>query len=252
MDLGTLIGLFGGLTLVGGAMMLAGPIMAFVDAQSAMIVLGGAVFTTLMKYPLDGFLSGISSIKLVFSSNIEDPKEVIDQLVSMAETARKNSILALEKVQINEPFMQKAIKMLVDGVEPDVIEDIMAAEMEAMEQRHGDARGVYESLAEASPGFGMIGTVIGLIVMMGSLDNPDSVGPAMAVALITTLYGNMFTNLFFAPFSAKLKYLSKKEMLNKEIVMSGIGSIVKGENPRLIRSKLEGFLAPKLRGGEES
>ena len=143
--------------------------------------------------------------------------------------------------------MKKAVKMLVDGVEPEVIEDLMAIEIEGMEERHGSARGVYESLAEASPGFGMIGTVIGLIVMMGNLQNPDAVGPAMAVALITTLYGNMFTNLFFAPFAAKLKYISKKELMNKEIVMAGIASIVKGENPRLIKSKLESFLAPKDR-----
>lgn len=252
MDLGTLIGVFGGLVLVGGAMMLAGPISSFIDAQSAMIVLGGAVFTTLMKYPMNGFFSGLSSVKYVFSNKAEDPKEVIEQIVSMAETARKNSILALEKVEISDPFMKSSVKMLVDGVEPEVIEELMAIEIENMEERHASSRGVYDSLAEASPGFGMIGTVIGLIVMMGNLQDPDAVGPAMAVALITTLYGNMFTNLFFAPFAAKLKYLTKKEMLNKEITMSGINSIGKGENPRLIKSKLESFLAPKDREAEEA
>ena len=140
---------------------------------------------------------------------------------------------------------------MVDGLEPDVIDKIMIAEMKAIAQRHKNSRFFFEAAAEASPAFGMI-TVIGLIVMMTKLQDAAAVGPAMAVALVTTLYGVMFANLFFGPMAAKLKFVTEEETMNMNIVREGIQSIIKGENPRAIKVKLESLLAPSERSGEES
>ena len=251
MDLATIVGFVGGLTLVVGAMSLAGPLGTFWDLTSLLIVLGGSVFSTLMKMPMKAFTSAMKATAKSFKSDNMDPSDLIENIVALADTARKNSILALEKETSDYEFLNKSIKYMVDGLEPDVIDKIMTSEMKAIIQRHKNARFFFEAVAEACPAFGMIGTVIGLIVMMTKLQDAAAVGPAMAVALVTTLYGVMFANLLFGPLGVKLKFVTEEETMNMQIVREGIQSIIKGENPRAIKVKLESLLAPADRSQEE-
>ena len=251
MDLATVVGFIGGAGLVIGAMSLAGPLGTFWDFTSLLIVLGGSVFSTLMKMPMKSFMSALKAVSKIFKSDNLDPSALIDDIVRLADTARKNSILALEKEKADYDYLNKAIRFMVDGLEPEVIDKIMSSEMAATVKRHKNARYFFDSVGEASPAFGMIGTVIGLIVMMTKLDDAASVGPAMAVALVTTLYGVMFANLIFSPIGAKLKFVTEEEAMNMQIVREGIQSIIKGENPRAIKVKLESLLAPSERSGDE-
>ena len=175
-----------------------------------------------------------------------------DVTVELADTARKGSILALEKVTVEDPFMAKAVKMMVDGLDPEVINNMIDIEIENTEQRHKDGRGILENMADLCPAFGMIGTVIGLVVIMGNLTDMDALGKGLQVALLTTLYGAGMANVVFIPLAGKLKFRASEETTNMEITKEGVNSILRGENPRAIREKLESFMAPKDRTpGEE-
>ena len=247
MDLATIVGFVGGLLLVFGAMSLAGPLGSFWDLTSLIIVLGGSVFSTLTKMPMKSFVGALKAVGKTIKNDNLDPSSLIEDIVRLADTARKNSILALEKENMEYEYLNKGVKFMVDGIEAEVIDSIMKSEMGATAKRHKNAQFFFDTVSEASPAFGMIGTVIGLIIMMTKLDDAASVGPSMAVALVTTLYGVMFANLIFGPIGAKLKFVTEEEIMNMQIVREGIQSIIKGENPRAIKVKLESLLPPSER-----
>ena len=159
---------------------------------------------------------------------------------------------------LDDEFLKKGLMLVVDGTDPELVRNLLETELDFIEQRHKAGQGLFESMATAAPGFGMIGTLIGLINMLGSLDDPTTIGPSMAVALITTLYGSLIANLFFSPMANKLKVKSGEEILEREIMVEGLLSIQAGENPRIIEEKLKAFLPPSMRvgigtgnGGEE-
>ena len=251
MDLGTIVGLVGCPILVIGAMALGGDLGMYWDFPSIIIVLGGATFSVMVRWPMPGFVSGMVAGLKAVTSTIPDPKSIIDKIVELADTARKGSILALEKVDIEEPFLAKAVRLMVDGYDPKVIDELIELEIDNISSRHKYGYSVFENMGEACPAFGMIGTVIGLIVIMANLSDPDKIGPGLAVALITTLYGSMVANMIFIPVGQKLKWRSSEETLNMEIVREGVASITKGENPRSIREKLESFLSGNQRNQDE-
>ena len=250
MDIATIAGLVGAQVLVLGAMAMGGDMGMYIDVPSAVIVVGGAICGVLARWPMAGFIIGVTAVMKAITSTIPDPKEIIDKIVELADTARKGSILALEKVTVEEPFLAKAVKLMVDGYDPKVIDELIELEITNMTTRHKDGAAVMENMAEAAPAFGMIGTVVGLIVIMANLSDPDKIGPGLAVALITTLYGSMVANMVFIPLGQKLKWRSREEQLNMAIVREGVASITKGENPRSIREKLESFLAGNQRAQE--
>ena len=250
MDIATIAGLVGAQVLVLGAMAMGGDMGMYVDIPSAVIVVGGAICGVLTRWPMAGFIIGVTAVMKAITSTIPDPKEIIDKIVELADTARKGSILALEKVTIEEPFLAKAVKLMVDGYDPKVIDELIELEIMNMTTRHKDGAAVMDNMGEAAPAFGMIGTVVGLIVIMANLSDPDKIGPGLAVALITTLYGSMVANMVFIPLGQKLKWRSREEQLNMAIVREGVASITKGENPRSIREKLESFLAGNQRAQE--
>jgi chemotaxis protein MotA len=242
MDLATIIGIVGGLILQLAVMQMAGSMLMFWDLLSVICVIGGAFFSVMMRWPMKGFINGLAGSSQALKDAVSDPKELIDEIVEAANVARKGSILALEKVPFANVALAKYIRMLVDGRDIVAINQIIDIDIEITKQRNKDSRGVLENMGEACPAFGMIGTVIGLIVIMANLTDPSAIGPGLAVALITTLYGSLIANMVFIPLAQKIKLRGTAEMLNFNIIRGGLNSLVAGENPRAMREKLESYL----------
>lgn len=251
MDIASVVGLLLGATVLVVAIMIApgASFAGFVDLPSIMVVIGGTIAAVLICFPLKSFLRTGKVLKNVFFNRQSDVAGLIEQLVSLAETARRDGLLALEGRldEISDPFVILGIQMAVDGTRPEVIEDILRTEMDAVATRHTNGKKLLDQMGRFAPAFGMIGTLMGLIIMLGQLDNPDNLGPGMAVALITTLYGAIGSNLVFLPCAEKLAIINKQELLSMEIVIRGILGIQSGENPRVIEQKLTTFIPPKLR-----
>ena len=171
---------------------------------------------------------------------------------SVATAARKDGILALESIEIEDDFLAKGVRMAVDGIAPEEIRSGLSGELAALRQRHKRGQKLFRTIAATAPSMGMIGTLIGLVQMLQQLDDPSSIGPAMAIALLTTLYGAIIAFLLANPIAEKLEHRTAEETLNMRIGLEGVDSILKGENPRLIQEKLEGFLAPKMRSSREA
>lgn len=251
MDIGSIIGLVLGTLFIIGSIVTSGPLGAFYDVPSILVVIGGTFSALTIRYQLPVIFNSIKVVLKVIFNQSPRSNETISQIISLAETARKESILALEKVEISDTFLKKGVQMAVDGKDPETIQAVLNIELDSLQERHGSGRGVLEGAAELAPAFGMIGTLIGLIVMLGNLDDPSSIGPAMAVALITTFYGAILANFIFLPMAGKLKNRTNEEVVNRQIIISGVISILAGENPRVIREKLESFLPPSMRMGDE-
>jgi chemotaxis protein MotA len=251
MDIASVVGLLLGVALLVISILISpgGSFGAFIDYPSMMVVIGGSVAAVLVCFPLSAFLNLGRVLKNVFFNKPVGTSALIEQIVSLAETARRDGLLALEGrlEEISNPFIVLGIQMAVDGTRPEVIEDIMRTEMDAVAARHRNGKKVLDQMGRFAPAFGMIGTLMGLIMMLGQLDNPENLGPGMAVALITTLYGALAANVFFLPCSEKLALISQLEILSMEVVLRGIMAIQSGENPRVVQQKLTTFLPPKLR-----
>jgi chemotaxis protein MotA len=215
------------------------------DLKSVFIVFGGVICATLASFPMKRITNLFKAIKNAFKKDDADISEDVEMLISMANTARREGILALEgsAEEITEPFLKKGIMMIVDGSDPELIKGIMETDLGFVKERHAENRAILDAAAAYSPAFGMIGTLIGLINMLKNLSDVSSLGPSMAVALVTTFYGTMLANLVFGPLSKKLKAVGNREYLRKEMILEGLLSIQDGENPRIIREKLNAFSA---------
>lgn len=254
MDLATIIGLALSFGLILVALVFgAGGILLFVDIPSVLIVLGGTIGATLVHYPMASIKKLGSVFKHAFIEKPINTAAILDQFMELASKARREGILSLEPVlrNINDPFLKKGLQLTVDGLEPQLIQDILETELDTLEQRHETGVELISSLAAYSPALGMIGTVIGLVQMLKTMNDPSTIGPAMAVALITTFYGAILANLIFLPMAGKLKQRSKAEVLMREMQIEGIMGIAKGENPRILVEKLSSFQPPKLRKNTE-
>ena len=258
MDLATIIGFLLGFGLVGFAIVSGAgdKLGAFISVESAMIVVGGAIASTMMVFPLKTFLGTGKIFKNALFHKEESIKELIDDLVGYAEVARRDGILSLESAtkDASDPFIIQGIQMAVDGTDPELIEQIMNSELDAISDRHDSGKAIFDSFGRYAPAFGMIGTLVGLVVMLMNMDDPSAIGPGMAVALLTTMYGSMFANMFALPIADKLGMRNDEELLRKTIVLKGVMSIQSGDNPRIVEQKLKTFLPPGLRGtveGEE-
>ena len=251
MDIASIVGILVGGSLLAIAIAIApgASFSAFLDYPSMMVVVGGSLASVLICFPLRSFLNTARVAKNVFFNRQEDFGELIEQIVSLAETARRDGLLALEGrlEELSDPFMVLGIQMAVDGTRPEVIEDILRTEMDAVATRHRNGKSVIAQMGRFAPAFGMIGTLMGLIIMLGNMDDPKAIGPGMAVALITTLYGAIIANLFFLPFAEKLGFINKHELKAMEIIVRGIMGIQSGDNPRIIEQKLSTFVPPKSR-----
>jgi chemotaxis protein MotA len=253
MDIGTIFGLVLALALVFIPIIMAGDLMSFIDIPSILIVIGGATAAVITSYPVPELLGAVGAAKKTLFFSAPDYPGLIDKLVDLGEKARREGLLALEREMgsMNDEFLKKAIQLAVDGNEVQVIEGVMGVEIENLEERHKVGKSIFDALGSLAPAYGMIGTLIGLIQMLKALDDPSNIGAGMAVALITTFYGSLIANTICIPLANKLDRRSKMEVLEKNMILSGILSIQSGDNPRVLRDKLETFIAPKLRKGSK-
>lgn len=252
MDLATILGMVVSFGLILAALMTGGDVMLFIDMPSALIVFGGTLGATLTHYPLRTVFKVGAIIRKTLVSKTPSPASIIDQFMDYANRARREGILSLESIVVSlaDPYLRKGLQLTVDGLEPEAIQNIMETEIDNTEARHETGIELAGALAAYSPALGMIGTVIGLVQMLKTMDDPSSIGPAMALALITTFYGAVLANLVFLPIVGKLKHRSKEEILIMEMQMEGVLGISRGENPRILREKLNSFQAPKDRRGD--
>lgn len=254
MDIATLIGIVACLVFIIISIALGDDGIAgvkyFLDAPSAMITFGGAFACIFASCSIKEFVGGLKSAKIAFKHGESDPGVVIQKIIDLSNVARKEGLLSLEEAAsgLDDVFLQKGVMLIVDGTDPDLVRGIMETEMISIDDRHRKNVGFWENVGAMGPAWGMIGTLVGLVMMLYHMEDPSSIGPSMAVALITTLYGSLLANWICAPFSTKLKTVNDQEMKMKEITIEGLLSIQAGENPRVIEEKLKSFLSPNDRG----
>ncbi|MBB1272477.1 flagellar motor protein PomA [Psychromonas sp. SR45-3] len=248
MDLATLVGIIGAFGFVIMAMLMGGTIDMFIDMTSILIVFGGTAFVVMMKYNMGQFFGAIKIAMKAFMFKIDPAEELIVKVVEMADAARKGGFLALEEAQISNPFMQKGIDMLVDGHDADVVRSTLQNDIRLTAERHEVGAEIFKNFGDVAPAMGMIGTLVGLVAMLSNMDDPKSIGPAMAVALLTTLYGAVVANMVALPISDKLKLRAAEEKLNRSLILDGVLGIQDGQNPRVIEGMLRNYLPESKRG----
>lgn len=249
MDIATLIGIIGAIGFVVAAIVLSGDIGLFINVQSILIVVGGSLFVALANFSLSQFFATGKVMAKAFFFKIEHPQELIDTAVEMADSARKGGFLALEEAEINNRFFRKGIDMLVDGHDAEVVRQTLSKDIKMSFSRHEEGARFFTVLADIAPAMGMIGTLIGLIGMLSNMDDPKAIGPAMAVALLTTLYGAFLANVFCIPVKNKLMLRAEQEKLNQQLILDAILGIQDGQNPRVIEGMLRNYLAESKRAG---
>ncbi len=249
MDIATIIGIVVGFFLIVSAIMSASSLAVFIHVPSLMIVFGGTIAGTLVHFPLARVLSVVGVIRNTVLFKSPAIQEEIDRIVSYASLARKEGMLALEsKLEDNpDPFLAKGIRMVIDGLPKETISDIMRIELEYVDFRHKVGKQMLEYMGSAAPAFGMIGTLIGLVAMLQTLDDPSKIGGGMAVALLTSFYGALFSNLIFIPLAGKLGTRSKEEMMLREIMCEGVVAIQAGDPPLTVEEKLKSFVSQSAR-----
>lgn len=230
----------------------------YLDAPSAIITFGGSFFAVMAMRSMKEYLAGFKSFMLVFKTPVIDVGTMIQKIIDLSNVARKEGLLSLEEAagELDDEFMKKGILLIVDGTDPELVRAIMETELVSVEDRHKSKIAFWDDLGAMGPAWGMIGTLIGLVNMLYEMDDPSTLGPSMAVALITTLYGSLLANWICAPVAGKLKANNASEIMLKEIMIEGLLSIQAGENPRVIEEKLKSFLSPAERalqsdGGED-
>lgn len=242
MDLATLIGLLGTLGLIVTAMLMAGNLGMFADAPSFVIVVCGSIFAVMIKFGLSHYLSAMKIAGKSFMFKSTDPVDLIAEIVELADAARKGGLLSLEGKEVSNPFLQKGIQLLVDGHDPEVVKTLLSKDKALAIERHENGAKIFAGMAETAPAMGMIGTLVGLVAMLSNMDDPKSIGPAMAVALLTTLYGAVMANGMFGPLADKLKLRAAEEAMTKNLIIDALLAIQGGQNPRVIDSMLRTYL----------
>lgn len=245
MDIASLIGMLGAFGIVLAAIFLGGSAGMFFNIPSMLIVIGGSLFVVLIKFSLQQFLGAISVAGKAFMFKLPPLDELIDEVVELAQTARKGGLLALESVEVSHPFLKKGVGMLVDGYDEAVVREMLEKEIRLSNDRHSWGSKVFLALGDVGPAMGMIGTLIGLVQMLSNMDDPKAIGPAMAVALLTTLYGAMLATMVMLPISDKLILRQNEEKRAKLLMLDGLLAIQAGQNPRIIESLLRTYLPGK-------
>lgn len=257
LDALTPLGLLAGVILVCYGIMINGGadnIISFIDSASLIIVLGGVTAALMVSFPLKDIKHMFKVTRQAFTRKEYNLPELIQTFVKLSNRARKEGILSLEleMENVDDPFLRKGILLAVDGIEPDVISDIMHAEISAMVERHRKGRNILERAGDYAPSWGMVGTLIGLVLMLNNLNDPESLGPNMAIAILTTLYGALLANLVFIPIATNLARKTEEEVFLKQIIIEGIIGVQSGENPRILEEKLCAFLSVKERSDRGS
>ncbi|MGB0466262.1 MAG: flagellar motor protein PomA [Pontibacterium sp.] len=247
MDIATLVGLIGSFGLVVASMVMGGDPGAFINIPSMLIVIVGTLFVVMMKYTLPQFL-GVGKITAkAFMFKSIDPDTIIAETVELADAARKGGLLSLEDKTVSSDFMQRGIQLLVDGHDPEVVKSLLNKEARLASDRHERGITIFSAMGDVGPAMGMIGTLVGLVQMLGNMSDPKSIGPAMAVALLTTLYGAILATMFALPVADKLGIRKEEEGLNQSLIIDGLLAIQAGQNPRVIEQMLKNYLPESKR-----
>jgi chemotaxis protein MotA len=249
-DIATLIGFLGAIASITGAILIGGSALMFVNIPSLFIVVGGTFAVVLMNFPLAMTLSAFKVALKAFLHKPQSPEDIIEQSMNMANIARREGLLGLESVQVDNEFLKRGVQLVVDGSEPDVIRAMLNKDINLTIERHDNGQQIFKTIADVAPAMGMIGTLIGLVQMMSNMEDPKAIGPAMAVALLTTLYGAVIANALALPIANKLALRSKEERLTKSMILEGIASIANGHNPRVMEEIMKTYLPPKNRNKE--
>ncbi|MFN4010955.1 MAG: MotA/TolQ/ExbB proton channel family protein [Pannonibacter sp.] len=250
MDLGTLLGIVGSFVVVAVAILLGGSFSQFVDIPSILIVFGGGFAATLIRFPLAG-IGGAFVVggKVAFTSKNIKPRDLIEEISNLADIVRKSGPLGLENVDVSDPSLAKGVQYIADGYELDFIREAMERERDLTLSRLSEGKRVFKALGDSAPAFGMIGTLVGLVQMLANMDDPSAIGPAMAIALLTTLYGALISNILCLPVVDKLDSKFDVEELNQTLIIDGITQIRENKSPALIKEMLIAYLPEKARAG---
>lgn len=247
MDIATLLGLFGALGVIVSSIFLGGSVSTFVNVPSIVVVVGGTFMVSLCQISLAQFFGSFKVTLSAFMHKSISPEALIEEAITLADVARKEGILALEGHEITDPFLENGVKLCIDGHSIDIVQKMLSKDINLELQRKNTGVQMFKSIAEAAPAMGMIGTLIGLVQMLANMDDPKSIGPAMAVALLTTLYGAIIANAVALPIAAKLKAISSDERLNKLLVLESVSGIQEGINPRVLQQLLTAYLPESKR-----
>jgi len=242
MDLATLVGLLGAFGIIIAAIVVGASAIIFVNPPSLLIVVGGTLFAVLMKFPMGHFFSAFKVAAKAFFNKPEDAMKLIEEGVELANIARKEGVLGLEGRDIDNEFLQRGIQLSVDGHEPEFVRAMLGKDINLTIDRHERGQAIFKAIGDVAPAMGMIGTLIGLVQMLSAMDDPKAIGPAMAVALLTTLYGAVIANAFALPIADKLAHRSQEERLNKALILETINAIQEGLNPRVMEELLKTYL----------
>lgn len=247
MDLATVVGMIGAIAFVLMAMVLGGDLGMFVDIPSVLIVFFGSLFVTLSNFTMGQFFGAGKVAGKAFMFKIEAPEELIAKAVELADAARKGGFLALEEAEITNTFFRKGVDMLVDGHDADVVRATLEKDISLTSARHEQGAAIFKAMGDVAPAMGMIGTLVGLVAMLSNMDDPKAIGPAMAVALLTTLYGAFLANVVCIPITTKLNNRNEEEKLNQQLILDAVLGIQDGQNPKVIEGILRNYIAEKKR-----
>ena len=251
MDIATILGMTGAWALVIVTIFMGGSGYMFVNVSGLMIVVAGSLLVVMMKFGIGQFFAAFKTAGKAFANKLEQPEELITEIVELADAARKGGLLSLEGKQVGNEFLQGGIQLLVDGHDPEIVKTLLTKDMRQTVARHDWAQKVWKGIGDVGPAMGMIGTLIGLVGMLASMDDPQSIGPSMAVALLTTLYGAMLANMLALPICDKLNLRSAEEQKIKSLVIDALLGIQAGQNPRVIDTMLRTYLPVSQRYNEQ-
>ncbi|MCP3688245.1 MAG: flagellar motor protein PomA [Gammaproteobacteria bacterium] len=251
MDIASIVGIIMAFTIIGGAITLGGPFIIFINVPSILIVLGGTFAVTLMRITLSNFLGSFKIGMKGFFYKLDTPQSLIDESIELANVARKEGILALEGREISNDFLERGIILCIDGHAPEVVKSLLNKDINMSISRHATGADMFKAMSIYAPAMGMIGTLIGLVQMLANMSDPAAIGPAMAVALLTTLYGAIIANAFAGPLADKLTLISGYEKTNKYLILESIAGIQEGTNPRVLKQLLNTYLPESKRQEDE-
>ncbi len=246
MDIASLVGLIGAVAMIIGSMIYSGGVGPYVDIPSILIVIGGTFFAVMFTTPMGVFLGSFGAMAKAFMPKAKKREELITRMVELSDLARKNGLMALEGQEVPDRFFEKGMQMLVDGADEQKLVKQLKQEIRSMKERHAEQQGAVKAWIDIAPAMGMIGTLIGLVQMLGAMEDPQAIGPAMAVALLTTMYGAIMANVIFGPMLTKLEGYSANEVVYREMVLEGLRNIARGESGRNVQEQMIATMPPKM------
>ena len=247
MDFASFIGILSGIGLIVSAIILGGDVHNFINVPGLMIVFGGTTATTLLTFQFEDVMNAFRAAYFVFTQEKEDPNHMVATMIRLCHISRKSGILELGEIKTKSRFLKKACDLIADGSSEEVIRQSLRTEIESLKMRHTIVQDVFRKMGVYSPAFGMLGTLIGLIQMLSKLHDPATIGPAMAVALLTTFYGSLLSTMFFLPIAGKLRARTMIQVINLEIMFEGAISILEVNNPIIVYEKLSSYIPARLR-----